>query len=92
MKVTHHARKRLKERCGVDEKSSKKWAKKVFDEGITYEQTGGKLKEWLRKCYSSNEKESKVIRVYDDTAYIYDCGKNPVLVTAISVPDKFKEK
>ncbi len=43
MKITRHAEKRLKERCGLNRESGRRMAQKEFDEGIRHSRTKGRL-------------------------------------------------
>ena len=54
MKVTKHARLRMKERCGFPKKAQERMTEKVFSEGITHAQTKGRLNKWITGLYSKN--------------------------------------
>lgn len=82
MRITRHAGKRLKERCGLDRISGRRMAKKAFDEGIRHSRTKGRLNKWVTKLYFRNEKADN-IRLYGDKAFIF-CGST--LVTVIQIP------
>lgn len=82
MKLTKHAKLRLKERCGFPKKAQERMTEKVFAEGITHTQTKGRLNKWITGLYSKNTNANN-IRIYGDKAYIF-CGET--LVTVIPVP------
>lgn len=86
MKVTKHAKSRLKERCGFNKNASERMAKKAFEEGITHAQTKGRLNKWVTKLYFQNETANN-IRLYGEKAYIF-CGER--LVTVIPIPNDLK--
>lgn len=83
MNVSKHAKKRMKERCGLNKKSVDRIAEKAFKEGITHGQTKGRLNKWMTKLYFAN-KTANNIRLYGDKAYIF-C--NEILVTVIQIPN-----
>ncbi len=82
MNISKHAEKRLKERCGMGKKTSRRMARKVFKEGIRHSQTKGRLNKWVTRLYFKNQKANN-IRLYGDKAYIF-CGET--LVTVIQIP------
>ncbi len=82
MKVSEHARERLKERCGFNKKTSERMADKAFQKGIPHGKTKGRLNKWITSLYFKNEKANN-IRLYGDKAYIF-CGD--VLATVIQIP------
>lgn len=82
MKISKHATRRMKERCGFNKKSQKKMAGRAFHYGITHRQTKGRLNRWATRLYFKNVKADN-IRLYGDFAYIF-CGET--LVTVIRIP------
>ena len=82
MRVTEHAKDRIKERCGFNSKASKRMANKAFEEGISHSQTKGRLNKWITSLYFKTQKANN-IRLYGDKAYIF-YGK--VLITVIQIP------
>ena len=82
MKVTKHAKQRLKERNGLGKKSCERMAKKAWEEGYTHSQTKGCLKKWVDSLFFRN-KAANNIRLYGDKAFIF-CGER--LVTVIQIP------
>lgn len=87
MRVSRHAKKRLKERCGLKKKSKDRIAERVFDEGITHAQTKGKLNRWITKLYFHNEMANN-IRIFGGNAYIF---AGETLVTVIPVPNNIRK-
>lgn len=87
MKITSHAKQRMKERCGFNKKSQERMAKKAFQCGITHAQTKGKLNKWITSLYFKNEKANN-IRIYGDFCYIF---ADETLVTVIPVPVNLKK-
>lgn len=55
MKVSRHAKQRMKERCGFNGKAQERMARKALTDGITHAQTKGRLNK----------------RIYGDNAYIF---------------------
>lgn len=83
MRVSNHAKERLKERNGFNKKCSMRMAKKAFSDGITHSQTKGNLNKWITSLYFKEERANN-IRLYGDKAYIF-CGD--VLVTVVQIPN-----
>lgn len=82
MKISKHAKRRMKERCGFNRKSKERMARKAFYEGIKHGQTKGRLRKWVDKLYFSNTKANN-IRLHGGKAYIF-AGKT--LITVIQIP------
>ncbi len=87
MKISDHAKQRMKERCGFNKKSQGRMAKKALEQGITHKQTKGRLNKWVTSLYFKNRNANN-IRIYGDNAYIF-CGDT--LVTVIPVPPRLKK-
>ena len=82
MQVTKHAKERMKRRCGLNEKSSERLARIVYEKGLRHGDLTGNLKKWVDKQYFYN-KAANQIRLYGDKAYIF---QNEKLITVIQVP------
>jgi len=82
MKVTEHAKNRMKERCGLNKKSKDRIVQKVFHEGIRHCETKGRLNKWVTSLWGRN-KSANEIRLYGGKAYIF-CGET--LVTVLPIP------
>ena len=82
MRLSNHAKMRMKQRCGLNSKSCERMAKKSFEEGVHHNQTKGLLNKWVTSLYFKNQKANN-IRLYGDKAYIF-CDN--VLVTVIQIP------
>ncbi len=87
MKISDHAKQRMKERCGFNKKSQERMAKRALEQGITHKQTKGRLNKWVTSLYFKNRNANN-IRIYGDNAYIF-CGDT--LVTVIPVPPSLKK-
>lgn len=87
MRISNHAKMRMKQRCGLNEKSCERIARKAFEEGICHSQTKGQLNKWVTSLYFKNE-DANNIRLYGDKAFIF-CGE--VLVTVIQIPNELKK-
>lgn len=80
--VSKHAKKRLKERCGLNKRSVKRMADKAFTDGIRHSDTRGRLNKWVTSLYFYNQAANN-IRLYGDKAYIF---ADSTLVTVIQIP------
>lgn len=82
MIVTKHAKKRMKQRCGLKEKSSDRIAKIAYENGLRHGDCTGNLKKWVDSLYFK-ERTANQIRLYSDKAYIFTGAK---LITVIQIP------
>ena len=82
MIVTKHAKQRMKQRCGLKEKSSDRIAKIAYEKGLRHSDLTGNLKKWVDSLYFRNRSANQ-IRLYSDKAYIFTGDK---LITVIQIP------
>lgn len=82
MRVSKHAKTRLKQRCGVTKKSSVKMARRAYNMGIRHNETKGDLNKWISYLYYKHRSANN-IRLYGGKAYIF-C--KDMLVTVINIP------
>lgn len=84
MRVSRHAKDRIKERVGIPKKSSDRLVQKVLEKGVERRQTKGRLNKWLTSKYYNNPRYNETrIYVYGDKAYIF---ANNTLITVIQIP------
>ncbi len=81
--VTTHAKRRLKERCGINKGSAAKVAEKAFHEGISFQKANDELKRYISRIYLSHNKVCNNLRIYNNTVYVFD---NLTLVTVFPLP------
>lgn len=82
MKVTKHAKQRMKERCGFTKGSADRMAQRALDVGMKHSDCTGNLKKYVDKLYLSN-KTANNIRLYGGKSYIFH---NDILITVIPIP------
>lgn len=82
MQVTKHAKQRMKERCGLNDKSADRLAKIAYEKGLHHGDLTGKLKKWVDGQYLYSRRANQ-IRLYGDMAYIFQREK---LITVIPIP------
>lgn len=85
--ITDHARKRVKERCGIKKSSADRFAKLAFDRGNERKAYTGALRKWLDKLYTPDM--GGEVYVYSNKAFVFAEVQNEnkaILVTAIPVP------
>lgn len=82
MIVTKHAKQRMKQRCGLKEKSSDRIAKIAYEKGLRHSDLTGNLKKWVDGLYFRNHAANQ-IRLYSDKAYIFAGEK---LITVLQIP------
>ena len=76
--VTSHAKRRLKERCGVSKNSAMNMAERAFNKGISFENASTELKKYISSVYIRHEKTGDNIRIYGNMVYVFD---NRTLIT-----------
>ena len=86
VRVSKHASRRLKERCGLNKKSVQRMADIAFTNGMKQEDATGQLNRWMASLYCANMDENN-IRIYGNYVYIF-CGIT--LVTVLHVPHRLK--
>ena len=84
MIVTKHANKRIKERCGLNSKSTERLSNKILSEGLKHSECTGKLKRWVDGLYL-NGCSANNVRIYGDKAYLFN---GDVLITVLQVPNE----
>ena len=82
MKITKHAKGRLKERNGLNKKSINRIVEKALQDGITHAQTKGRLNKWVTEQFL-HSRTANNIRLYGDKAYIF---KDCTLITVLQIP------
>lgn len=82
IKVSKHAEKRMRERCGLNKKAVERMAEKAYYNGIKHSETRGKLNKWISHKYLAKEKANN-IRICGDKAFVF-C--DDVLVTVLQIP------
>ena len=81
--VTSHAKRRLKERCGVSKNSAMDMAERAFNKGISFENASTDLQKYISSVYIRHEKIGDNIRIYGNMVYIFD---NRTLITVYPIP------
>lgn len=87
--VTTHAKRRLKERCGINKKSALKMAERAFTKGIAFENASTELKKYISRVYLCHGKMCNNIRIYGNMVYIFD---NRTLITVYPIPGYIKNE
>lgn len=87
-KITKHAKKRAKERCGFNHKTINRMADKILEQGIRHCECTGQLKRWVDGLYLEN-KTANNIRLYGDKAYLFH---GISLITIIQIPNKLMDQ
>lgn len=81
--VSRHAKKRIKQRMGINKKASERVAKRALTEGLTHAETTSMLHRYLDSLYLSHEKGGKM-RVYHQKVFVF--SNNNVLITVLQLP------
>ena len=81
--ITAHAKRRLKERCGVTKNSAMDMAERAFNKGISFENASADLKKYISSVYIRHEKIGDNVRIYGNMVYVFD---NRTLITVYPIP------
>lgn len=87
-KITKHAKKRAKERCGLNDKSITRMADKILENGVQHKDCTGCLKRWVDGLFLESKKANN-IRLYGDKAYLFH---DMTLITIIQIPNNLMPK
>lgn len=83
MVVTNHAYKRSLERSGLNRRATERMLNKIWDQGISAEETTGKIKQWLDTVQERSLSDLNKILLYGDKAYLFH---DDILITILQVP------
>lgn len=87
-RVTYHARKRMKERMGVNKSSVDRMADIAYEKGICHSDTTGDLHRWMDAQYLS-QKIANNMRIYGETLYVF---RDQTLITVLHVPNRMRRQ
>lgn len=87
--VTTHAKKRLKECCGINKQSALRMAEKAFKEGISFDNAGELLQKYISSVYLKHDKMCNNLRIYGNTVYVFD---NQTLITVYPIPENIQNE
>lgn len=82
--VTKHAEKRIRQRLGVNKKSTEKAAEKALQFGVTHAEAKGKLSRHLDGIFLLNHKPTNM-RVYNHSVYLF---RDTKLITVLPLPNR----
>lgn len=83
--VTRHAEKRIRQRLGINKKSTDRAAEKELEHGVTHTEAKGKLSRHLDGIFLLNYKPTN-LRVYNHSVYLF---AGTTLITVLPLPKKF---
>ena len=86
MKVTDHAKSRIKERCGLPKKAIERNAKIAFEEGICHNDCTGRLRKYIDYLFLSHGRGAN-IRIHGNYVYIFSHTR---LITVFLLPNVYK--
>lgn len=81
--VTRHAEKRIRQRLGLNKKSTEKAAEKALRFGVTHAETKGKLCRHLDGIFLLNHRPTNM-RVYNHSVYLF---RDTKLITVLPLPN-----
>lgn len=82
--VTKHAEKRIRQRLGINKKSTDRAAEKAIQFGVTHAETRGKLHRHLDGIFLLSYKPTNM-RVYNHSVYLF---RDTKLITVLPLPRK----
>ena len=88
MVIKGHAKKRIKERCGLPKKAMERNANKALNEGILHTECTGRLRKYVDYLFLSHGKGGN-IRLYGNHVYIFTKTEN--LITVLPLPNAHKD-
>jgi len=80
--VTKHAEKRIRQRLGINKKSTEKAAEKALQFGITHSEAKGKLSKHLDGIFRLSHNPNNM-RVYNHAVYLF---RDTRLITVLPLP------
>lgn len=91
MVVSHHASKRMHERCGFTKKAGKRMALKAYQDGYSIEETKGVLRSYFAKTITNTGEEGKVLaKGYGDHIFVFKHEPGyDILVTVMKIPKQY---
>ena len=90
MKITEHAKGRIKKRCGLPKKALERNAKTAFDEGVKHSECTGRLRKYCDYLFLSHRHVNSAnnIRFYGNHVYIFMDEK---LITVLPLPNIYRD-
>lgn len=83
--VTTHAKRRLKERCGVNRNNAERIAERAFRKGISFNNASEIARRYISSIYLKHDKMNNNIRIYGNNVYIFE---NQTLITVFPLPHR----
>ena len=82
--VTKHAEKRMRERLGIQKKSTQRIADRAYLSGKNYDAVTSKIRRWAKEvCSKHDNNELSGYRFFGDKMFIFD---ENVLITVLQIP------
>ncbi len=83
--ISGHAFERLRQRNGWNKKTALRMVKKIYDNGISPEETAGYIRKWLNYKEAIHTEENSYFKIYGKYAYVFSSS---VLLTVLKIPTK----
>jgi hypothetical protein len=87
MRVSKHAKKRMKERCGLKVKCHDRAAEVAMRDGLHHKDCTGRLKKHVDYLFLNHRKGNN-IRLYGDNVFIFE---GVTLITLLKLPNIYKD-
>lgn len=85
--ITNHAKKRIKNRLGLNKNVIEKISNEAFKNGLKHSEVKGSFKRYLDKIYLSHENGNNM-RIYNQKIFLFH---NNILITILDFPSRYKK-
>lgn len=86
MKITKHAKIRIKERINIPKQSIDRTCLMVLEKGMSHKDATGRLRKYIDWLYFKYQKANN-IKIYGEFTYLF---YNQILITVIPLPSDYK--
>ena len=88
MEVREHAKKRMRERCGLPKRAIERNAEIALRDGLKHAECTGRLKKYVDYLFLSHKKGGK-IRLFNNHVYIFTVKEE--LITVVPLPKAHRD-
>lgn len=92
--ITKHGSERVRERIGVNKKSTLRQAELALERGLTHSDTKGKLEKWVNSKTLTHKVKGKAFceyRIYNSKLFVFENAESNKLITVIEIPNNLRK-
>lgn len=92
--ITKHGSSRIRERIGVNKKSTLRQAELALERGLTHADTKGKLEKWVNSKTLTHKVKGEAFfeyRIYNSKLFVFRSAESNTLITVIEVPNNLRK-